>query len=586
MKRDLWAVVCGNIRDELDFKLTVSKLIQLRNDQKIQHIVLSTWRGEINKYDGLRDNLKLFGIHIIESWEIDKGLENAPTLSTNYWRQARQMLAAMEIIPRNAFILKARTDRSLNYLNQIEKLNLFDKFEIEPPKAGNFPILFQYKISVFSPKMVRILHMIDFVFLGYWRDIYKLINFEVGELGSRKMVVANLQWFYKPFVNEFPLLRSYYQFTIYNNTIKTLRDYVDKYGNEAKFPKIYYKIYAIYFLILYTHFNIVSGSDLKEEDSVLSFYHCFTTSPKRNMVYTTLGNSIKNNDVVAKFINGDFFKDDSYEYLTKYIKELIKDGVNETFDLTCLDYMELMKFDKENIFEKNNVNCLKYLRNPPLAIGSISRKYNNIEPLVFKCLGVDDSVWVDLYHTKSLENDLLNKWLLTSSEIDNFTTVKMLLPSAKVGNEKTIYILLDMLNNDLIDSLNEIEIIRVAKFYIDLLIQRNKTTLMTKRNFLQLIVLALKKDVSDFNFIGNFKILFNDEIRKYDFDDKGIETLKDLFDSLECFFSNSDESGDNDIFLSDLGFQSRNGLVLRKIIKEIDKIDRVLIEKKYLLNKV
>ena len=30
MKKDLWAVVCGNIRDELDFKLTISKLIQLR----------------------------------------------------------------------------------------------------------------------------------------------------------------------------------------------------------------------------------------------------------------------------------------------------------------------------------------------------------------------------------------------------------------------------------------------------------------------------------------------------------------------------------------------------------------------------
>ena len=51
MKKDLWAVVCGNIRDELDFKLTISKLIQLRAENKIQHILLSTWRGEIDKYE-------------------------------------------------------------------------------------------------------------------------------------------------------------------------------------------------------------------------------------------------------------------------------------------------------------------------------------------------------------------------------------------------------------------------------------------------------------------------------------------------------------------------------------------------------
>ena len=114
MSHELWAVVCGNLRDELDFKLTMSKLVELRNNQKIKHIVLSTWRGEINKFPRLREALNEANIFIIESWEMDKTLEKAPTGSVNYWRQAQQMLAALEIITRNAFILKARKDRSLN----------------------------------------------------------------------------------------------------------------------------------------------------------------------------------------------------------------------------------------------------------------------------------------------------------------------------------------------------------------------------------------------------------------------------------------------------------------------------------------
>ena len=587
MSHELWAVVCGNLRDELDFKLTMSKLVELRNNQKIKHIVLSTWRGEINKFPRLREALNEANIFIIESWEMDKTLEKAPTGSVNYWRQAQQMLAALEIIPRNAFILKARTDRSLNYLNQLDKINFFDHYAIETKKIGNFPNLFKYKISVFSPKMVRILHMIDFVLIGHWRDLYKLINFEVAELGSRKMVVANLQWFYKPFVHEFPILRSYYQFTIYNNTIKTLRNYVDKYKNDAKFPEIYYKIYALYFLILYTHFNIISTRKFRQEDPNLSFYHCFTTTPNRNMVATPLGNSIKNNEIISKYIDGDFYQDYSHAKITHYVRELIRDGFTENFDLLYDDYSELVGFDKENIFEKQDINCLKRLRNPPLRPRDIMRKKKDVSTYRFKCLSISDPDWKNLYHTVSLENDLLSKWIenIENGTIqDAETTIKMLLPSAKAGNEKAIYILLDMLNHNMINELNFNEVVRVAEFYIDLLISRKQFTDMTKRNFLLLLRMIESYKNEKFNYLIYFKILFESQISQEQLKIDNYTTVEELKFDMYSLLSSIENKDDRFTYISDLNLNLESDFVFKVVKKFEDSLSKILFKKNYLNN--
>ena len=227
MKKDLWAVICGNIRDELDFKLTLTKLITLRSNNKVSHILLSTWRGEIDKYTGLREALKSLDVFIVESYPISDKLQNTASDAVNFWRQSRQLLAALDVIPKDSFILRVRTDRSLNYINQMGLLGVFDQYEVESIGFGKFPKLFQYKVFVFAPKMIRLMHMIDFVFLGYHKDLYKLINFDVNELMFQKQIVANAQWFMKPFVEEFPIIRDYMRFTVFKNTIQVLKKYVD-----------------------------------------------------------------------------------------------------------------------------------------------------------------------------------------------------------------------------------------------------------------------------------------------------------------------------------------------------------------------
>ena len=224
----LWAVICGNIRDELDFRLTLQKILQLREDRKIDQIMLSTWKGELDKIPGMKEALVELNVYVIENKPLSDAMQGAPTISVNYWRQSVQLKSALDAIPKEDFILRIRTDRSLNYINQMEELGVFENYKIKTLELGKFPKIFNYKVTVFGPKVVRILHMIDFALLGQNRDLRKLINFEVAELLYNKQIVANAQWYQNPFILEFPILKSYQEMNVFTHKIKVQREYVEK----------------------------------------------------------------------------------------------------------------------------------------------------------------------------------------------------------------------------------------------------------------------------------------------------------------------------------------------------------------------
>ena len=496
MKKDLWAVVCGNIRDELDFKLTISKLIQLRAENKIQHILLSTWRGEIDKYENLRYSLKKLDVYILESYPISDDLQSAATDAVNFWRQSRQLLGALDLIPKDSFILRLRTDRSLNYINQMEKMGVFEEYAIETITFGNFPKVFQYKLFVFAPKMVRLMHMIDFVFLGYHKDLYKIINFDVNELMFQKQIVANAQWFMKPFIQEFPILRDYMRFTIFKNTIQLLKEYVDKEQDESIFPDVYYKVYAVYILIMHTHFKILYLGRVNDELlSNTGFYHFFTTSPGNNLYSTGLGTSIRNENVLTFAVEGKLKPSKSYSFFMNHIKNLKKYGNTVEFEYSYNDMLNLEEFVDSDVYtNKNKLKWYKALKTKPMIV---TKKYKDKYELdSLNCIECDEDVWDKLCDTFSIEKDLWNKWF----EIyypKNLTTEKMLLPVAKTGNEYSIYILLDLLVCNKISEINVEEIIRIVEFYLNISITKKTNTDYTTRiafKYFQLVDLSIIKN--------------------------------------------------------------------------------------------
>lgn len=488
MHTNLWAVICGNIRDELDFKLTLSRLVDLRKQRKVQHILLSTWRDEIDKYPGLRDELKKLKVYVLENYPLPQELEKTPTESVNYWRQARQLLAALDMIPKTDFVLRLRTDRSLNYINQMDKLGVFENYRQPVPQIGHFPKLFDYKVTVFGPKMIRLLHMIDFVLLGNNRDLYKMVNFDLSDLRFQKPCVANAQWYLYPFIQEFPIIRDYIRCTHFLHKVKILQQHVATQKENMFLPEIYYKVYSIYLMILYTHFNIVHMGKLKEMDyGEAQFYQFFDSTPNFGVQYTILGSSIRDNKILEYAISGKLKESAQYKKFMHYVNYIIAHGNDGTHDLTHADYVELIELQRNNFYaDVEDRKWLKVLRFPPINPKLLHRYDENFDVEGLNIMH-DQEKWLKLTHTDNVERDIYLTWL-NIKQPDPAVTEKMLLPIARTGNQYAMYVLLDLLDKGYISEINQAEVKRIVFFYLDIHLRRTTENYQITR----IIILLLK----------------------------------------------------------------------------------------------
>ena len=488
MATKLWAVICGNIRDELDFKLTVSRLVDLRKQNKVQHILLSTWRDEIDKYSGLRDELKKLKVYVLENYPLSSELEKTPTESVNYWRQARQLLAALDVIPKTDFVLRLRTDRSLNYINQMDKLGVFENYQHPVPQLGRFPKLFDYKVTVFGPKMIRLLHMIDFVLLGNNRDLYKMINFDVSDLRFQKPCVANAQWYLYPFIQEFSIIRDYIRCIHFLHKVKILQQHVALHKENMFLPEIYYKVYSIYLMILYTHFNIVHMGKIKQMDySDVHLYQFFDSTPNFGVQYTILGSSIRDHKILEYAISGKLKDSPHYKKFMHYVNYIIAYGNDGTHDLTHADYVELIELQRNNFYEDvQDRKWLKVLRFPPINPKLLHQYHENFDVQGLNIMN-DQKKWEKLIQTDNVERDIYLTWL----DIDQphpTVTEKMLLPIARTGHQYAIYVLLDLLDKGYISEINQAEVKRIVFFYLDIHLRRTTENYQITR----IIILLLK----------------------------------------------------------------------------------------------
>ncbi|MDQ8936984.1 hypothetical protein [Acinetobacter rudis] len=519
MKRKLWAVVCGSIRDELDFKLTLSKLIQLRKKKKIDHIVLSTWFKEVDKYEGLRELLISLDIFVIENSTLSNEFEKTPSGSVNYWRQARQLLLALDFIPKNDFVLRVRTDRSLNFINLMEQQGIFDNYQNKVNDIGKFTKVFEYKIIVFRPRITRLFQMTDFILLGLNRDLYKVINFGIYDLEFQKVIVANAQWYAQPFIKEFPILRDYMRFTMYTQSVPLFKRYVEKYKNESYFAKVHLKVYAIYFLVLYSHFKILSFEKFDpSKREKFNFYEIFCGTKNGSIKYQSLGTIIVDEKIIEMALFNQFEPSKSYSQFLKYVNNLIAFGPKDPqFDLNFEDYNELVVLFNNKTYENNEKEgWLKKLYKPPVNTNILSKEPSYSNELELNCLGVDFKDWSLLSDTKLIESDLFKLW----NKIENpsvKTAEMMLLPVARTGNEYAIYVLLDLLFLNKVSSNNIDEIFRISNFYLDIRFKNKtphiRTTLLILK-FLKIVIqrndiFSLEKRFLDFGL----SLIIDEKIR-------------------------------------------------------------------------
>lgn len=330
LQKEVWAVICGAIRNEFELNSILLRLVLLKRECKIEGIVLSTWLGELDNIDGLRSRLHQLKIPIIETPEIT-GVNNPYDLL--YKRQATQLNAALKCIPDDVFILKCRTDFSIDYVNYL--MSHLDKVVLNITNKNKYNFRFKYKILLCMAGISSPFTSVDISFFGHKQDIYKMITFESPIDLVDNEIPPDCYFFLCPFLREYSVLKNFYgkiRFWEFNEIMKNL----PKINKEFKLPSLISKVYAEYFTILCSCFNCYDP-EYKNQNTTLNdlFF-----KENGNCLTTNWIKSISDTRVLEKIFKMEI-KNKKTEQLIKFVKML---NNNDEINLTTQDYMEFELF--------------------------------------------------------------------------------------------------------------------------------------------------------------------------------------------------------------------------------------------------
>lgn len=444
---ETWAVVCGAVREELDLRLAANKLLEMRESGLIKGIIISTWEKEFDRFPELRRQLESNDVRIIEQRPLESRMTIARTNSTNYMRQALQFQAALDILPEDCFVLKARTDRSLHQILQIES-QLFEA----PQQVGfsnkqmniKMPHVFNYKITIFNARIQRIFNFSDFVFWGHISDVRKFINFNLAELSFNRDLVANTQWFLYPFAEQFPVIRDYFRLVNFRPLIFGMKEYFDQDHYKENFPRFFYRVYGSYLMILSHYFNLVDmRRDLESdtykfkeglENTTYHFLELFKGAKSKGLVHSSLGCVLLNNKVIENLLNHETCKGN---YSDEVFQQVLQE---ETLFKTISkdEYEELDHFEKNNGWNISQrwlrrVNWKKKLEQQS------QEYYENVLEYDFRGLNRRESLQLleDLKQVDRTDFYLYSVWL-DMEKLGWESVEQMVIPLARTQNQEAV----------------------------------------------------------------------------------------------------------------------------------------------------
>ncbi|MEX0314467.1 MAG: hypothetical protein AB3N18_09845, partial [Allomuricauda sp.] len=240
-----FALVSGLLRDELEFKCTFKRLLELREAQVISGIVLSTWEGELDKYCGFKTQLLDHGVSIVEG-------RMPPPSWGNTWAQTKALDQALRIIPDDAMVLKLRTDRTSHLLKAFLPL-----LETGPVAATNFGALepiFSHKIHALAVVASLPFYAADTAYYGLKSDLENLVRYDSRFDAIFHGFGPEYRLWTQPFHDKFPELGSVYE-KINPRGLSTLL--VEAAQRNLSIPDAIIHLYTFYWANLYNNISIV-----------------------------------------------------------------------------------------------------------------------------------------------------------------------------------------------------------------------------------------------------------------------------------------------------------------------------------------
>jgi len=339
MSKRIWAVVCGALRQEFELFTTLSCLCEQRKNGYLEGIVLSTWQGEADDIPRFREKLQKIGVVLVESEPVD---ERVGYKNINFFRQAKQLNAALNRIPDDVFVLKCRTDYSNFDINRMDVL--YNDASLELNRHGNFETGFQYKFAVLRLGVSAPFAFHDICFLGYKADMKKLMIFENTELSLGIPLIPDVLFFSGYFVHRFTLIEEYFLLIKYWKC----REYMDKLknpGEDFELPPILNKFYALYFLVLYQSFLIYSDVG-QDEAYEVTLADVFGGTKEAGMNKAWILES-RVFEVIRKIVSGRLVKTTGYLKLYEEICRMEDLAYVEKLSYTRQDYEETAEWGRK-----------------------------------------------------------------------------------------------------------------------------------------------------------------------------------------------------------------------------------------------
>jgi len=483
--RAVWAVICGTIRDQVDFSLILDYLLRCRSEGIVQGIVLSTWEDELAAYPKIQDQLTANQVAVVTSKPNEHVIGDMSVSSVNYWRQAKQIQAALDVVPTDAIVLKTRTDRALpttrRLIAMLDEPDPLPKVKEMQEQKGltKFPRVFDRQIAIFKARTGRILQFADFSFMGYSRDVRKLLNFDVANLTFNRGLVANIQFFIYPFIRDYPIIRDYYRLINFQPLLKDLATYTKNGG--TKFPAYFERLYAVYFGLLASHFRIGSLLDqdqLGDITTPIEFSAFFHAGQGKHLIHDELGVTLNSQRILDKFMcqslrketkkshgwwhgNRDDDEPKIAETATRNVLQMMHHLNPAMLDRAPPDELaELKEYAQNTDFSTN-----QWLRSVADNLDEQPTAY--AESMQYNLPGINDRVrqelWQECERSTGASGVLYRFWV--EHDIEPKDSAPYLMSSARTDNRFSILIVSRLLRQGVLSPDDQAEARRISDFF-------------------------------------------------------------------------------------------------------------------------
>ena len=239
------AVICGVLRQPFEFGTVMDRLLLHRAAGKLDRIILSTWRGEVDRQPGIGAMLSAAGVTVIET---------APPVNLgpgNINAQKKALLQALLRVPADATVMKLRTDKSAVLVDRyVERL----QSPLTPADMSLSTLRHRVVVSRLSSTLPFMAD--DFVFIGQAADLMRMTmgSDSLSEFFREMLPTAEMTWMYPPLARRDLLLENFFA------TMRTRRfslEVMKRTRESGEIPPPVLRFLAHYWQIAHGSFEVV-----------------------------------------------------------------------------------------------------------------------------------------------------------------------------------------------------------------------------------------------------------------------------------------------------------------------------------------